>query len=150
MNAGLLVARVVHILSAAVWVGGTVFLVAVAVPYARTLEPERRTEVVAALGRRFRPVAWTALAGLAASGLYTMHIYGLLSPAALRASEYGQGLLLKVVLAAVVVVLAAIHDLVLGPRFERTGTGRGAIVALARANFALTIAVLVLGVLLAH
>jgi copper resistance protein D len=150
MAADLLVARIVHILSAAVWVGGTVFLVAVAVPFARTFPPEERTRVAAAIGRRFRPVAWGALIGLVASGVYTMYDYGLLSWTALRASDYGNTLLVKVSGAALMLVLALVHDFVLGPRLERTGHGRGTLLALARANGVLTVLVLVLGVVLAH
>lgn len=150
MAGDLLVARIVHILAAAVWIGGTVFLAAVAVPYARTLDEARRSEVVTALGRRFRPVAWTALAASAASGLYTMYRFGLMNWASLRAAEYGNGLLIKIGFAAIVIVLAAIHDFVLGPRFERTGRGRGALIAIARCNGVLSLLVLVLGVLLAH
>ena len=70
MAGDLILARVIHILAAAVWIGGTVFLAAVAVPYARTLDDQRRTEVVTALGRRFRPVAWTALVLSAARGVH--------------------------------------------------------------------------------
>jgi putative copper export protein len=79
-----------------------------------------------------------------------MHRFGLLSLGALRASEYGRGLLLKLGFAGLILVLAAWHDFVLGPRYERTGQGRGALIAVGRTNGVLTIVVLVLGVLLAH
>jgi uncharacterized membrane protein len=150
MAADLVIARIVHILGAAVWVGGTVFIAAVAVPYARTLDEARRSELVAAIGRRFRPVAWTALAASVGSGLFTMQRFGLLRWEMLRAGEYGNGLLIKLGLVAVVLVLAALHDFVLGPRYERTGAGRSALVAIGRTNGVLTLLVLVLGVLLAH
>jgi uncharacterized membrane protein len=150
MDGGLVLARIVHILGAAIWIGGTVFLAAVAVPYARTLDDDRRTELVSALGRRFRRVSWTALVLSAASGLYTMYRFGLFNWKLLRAGEYGNGLIIKLSIVVVILVLAALHDFVLGPRYERTGTGRGALVALARTNAVLTLLVLCLGVLLAH
>jgi copper transport protein len=150
MAADLIVARIVHIVSAAIWFGGTLFLAAVAVPYARTLEESERSRLVTELGRRFRPVSWGALIGLLASGIYTMHKFGLLSLGALRSSEYGKGLLVKLGFAGLILVLAAWHDFVLGPRYERTGQGRGALIAIGRTNGILTIVVLVLGVVLAH
>lgn len=152
MAADLIVARIVHILSAAVWVGGTVFLVAVAVPFARTFPPQRRTEVAAAIGRRFRPVAWTALAGLVASGLYTMQRFGLFSGTRLTAPGYGTMLLVKLAFVVVLIALSALHDFVLGPRAEvaHNGGRRGLLLTLARINGVLTLVIPVIGVLLAH
>jgi len=48
--------RIVHVLAAAVWIGGTVILVFVAVPYARSLTGELRAQALAALGRGWRPL----------------------------------------------------------------------------------------------
>lgn len=36
----IMIARIAHVPEAMMWVGGTVFLVAVGVPYARSLGPE--------------------------------------------------------------------------------------------------------------
>jgi putative copper export protein len=137
------------VLSAAVWVGGTVFLVAVAVPYARSLGEQRRTEVAAAIGRRFRPVAWTAMAGLVGSGLYMLQKLGYLD-GRLTSTSNGRLMLAKLALVALLVALSALHDFVLGPRLERGGTSSSAFVILARTSGLLTIAVPVIGVLLAH
>ena len=150
MAGDLVAARVVHILSAAIWVGGTVFLVAVAVPFARTFPPERRTEIASAIGRRFRPLAWTALGGLVASGLYTMQRLALFSSDRLTDSSYGRTLLVKLVLVALLIVLAVVHDFVLGPRAERDHNGRGLLLTLARINGVLTLVIPIIGVLLAH
>lgn len=142
--------RVVHVLSATVWVGGTVFLVAVAVPYARSLGPERRSEVTGEIGRRFRPVAWTALAGLVLSGLYLLEDLGYLDASVLTGTADGRLLLAKLGLVALLIALTAAHDFVLGPRVAGGGGNRSAVVTLARANGLLTIVVPVIGVLLAH
>ena len=150
MPTDLVVARVVHILSAAIWVGGTVFVVAVAVPFARTFPAEQRSQIAAAIGRRFRPVAWSALIGLVGSGVYTMHSFGLFSGGRLTGSSYGTMLIVKLVLVAVLIALAAVHDFVLGPRVEHDGTGRNMLLTLARINGVLTVVIPVIGVLLAH
>jgi putative copper export protein len=137
------------VLSAAVWVGGTVFLVAVAVPYARSLGDDRRTEVAAAIGRRFRPVAWTAMAGLVVSGLYMLQKLGYLD-AGLSSTPDGRLMLVKLACVALLIILSAVHDFVLGPRLERGATTSSAFVVLARASGVLTLIVPVIGVLLAH
>jgi putative copper export protein len=137
------------VLSAAVWVGGTVFLVAVAVPYARSLGEARRTEVAAAIGRRFRPVAWTAMAGLVLSGLYMLQKLGYLD-AGLLSSPDGRLMFAKLILVALLIALSAFHDFVLGPRLERGEPTSSTFVVLARASGVLTLIVPVIGVLLAH
>jgi putative copper resistance protein D len=142
----MLLARIVHVLAMAVWVGGTVFLVAVAVPFARSFGPDRRTEIAAAIGRRFRPVAWTALAALVASGVYMM-----LRLDRLAASHPDRGSLIgKLVLVGAILVLSALHDFVIGPRVERDASSRRTLLVLARTNGVLTLAIPVIGVLLAH
>ena len=148
-GSGILVARVVHVLAAAVWVGGTIFLVAVAVPYARSLGDERRTAVAAAIGRRFRPVAWTAMAGLVGSGLYLLQKLGYLG-GDLTSTSGGRLMLVKLGLVALLIALSAVHDFVLGPRLERGTPASGTFVVLARSTGVLTLIVPVIGVLLAH
>jgi copper resistance protein D len=140
---------VIHVLSAAVWVGGTVFLVAVAVPYARSLGGEQRTAVAAAIGRRFRPVAWTAMAGLVLSGLYMLQTLGYLD-AGLTSTSNGRLMLAKLVMVALLIGLSAVHDFVLGPRLERGAATSSMFVVLARSSGVLTLIVPVIGVLLAH
>jgi putative copper export protein len=137
------------VLSAAVWVGGTVFLVAVAVPYARSLGEERRTAAAAAIGRRFRPVAWTSMAGLVGSGLYMFQKLGYLD-AGLISTPDGRLMLAKLVLVAVLVAFSGVHDFVLGPRLERGEPTGSTFVILARGSGVLTLIVPVIGVLLAH
>ena len=53
--------RVVHLLAAAVWVGGTVALVFVAVPPVQRLESEARARTLRAFGERWRPIGWSSL-----------------------------------------------------------------------------------------
>src|SRR6478672_7102465 len=54
--------RILHVLSACVWVGGTVALVFIGVPAIRQLEGEARATAMRALGRRWRPIGWRAMA----------------------------------------------------------------------------------------
>src|SRR3954452_14205133 len=67
--------RIVHLLSATVWVGGTVALVFVGVPAIRTLEGEARATALRALGRRWRPLCWRAMGIAIPSGLWLTHLH---------------------------------------------------------------------------
>ncbi len=139
---------VLHMLAAAVWVGGTVALVFVGVPVVARLEGEARSRSMRELGRRWRPIGYGALLVLGVTGV----------PLATNGWDAGPGfrwtLLAKVVSAALLAGLAALHDFVLGPRLSRevrAGLGqrsRPLLVAVGRAAFAFTIVVPVLGVAL--
>ena len=86
--------RVVHLLSATVWVGGTVALVFVGVPAIRNLEGEARATAMRTLGRRWRPLGWSAMAVAIVSGLWLTHLHGGLNSAALS-TDFDRTLILK-------------------------------------------------------
>ena len=146
--------RVVHLLSATIWVGGTIVLVFVGVPAIRTLEGEARATAMRALGRRWRPLGWSAKGIAILSGLWLTHLHGGLSSAALS-TDFDRTLILKSVLVALLVVGALIHDYVLGPRLQRelrasdpqAPATRRRLVFVGWFNFSLTIAVPILGAL---
>lgn len=138
----------VHLLAAAVWVGGTVALVFVAVPVVARLEGDARARSMRLLGRRWRPLGYGSLLVLGVTGV----------PLAANDWDAGSGfrwtLLAKVVSAIALVALAALHDFVLGPRLARElREGRGPrtrplLVVVGRAAFAFTVAVPLLGLAL--
>jgi len=138
----------VHLLAAAVWVGGTVALVFVGVPVVAGLEGETRSRSMRALGRRWRPLGYGALLVLGVTGV----------PLAMDEWNAGPGfrwtLLAKVCSAVALAGLAVLHDYVLGPRLSRElregrpPATRPLLVAVGRAAFAFTIAVPLLGVAL--
>ena len=139
----------VHLLAAAVWVGGTVALVFVGVPVVRTLEGETRARAMKLLGQRWRPIGYGALFVLGVTGV----------PLAAREWNSGEGfhwvLLAKVVLAASLLTVSYVHNFVLGPRVAaemRTGSRASyrKLVVVGWISFALTLAVPVLGVVLAR
>jgi putative copper export protein len=140
---------VVHLLAAAVWVGGTVALVFVGVPVVRMLEGETRARAMRALGRRWRPIGWSAMGVAIATGL---------ALAALELddaeSAFDEVLQAKVVAVVLLVAASAVHDFVLGPRLAaqiRAGeppTLRPRLIAVGWVAFALTVTVPVLGVVL--
>ncbi len=139
----------VHLLAAAVWVGGTVALVFVGVPVVRTLEGEARARALKMLGTRWRPIGYGALGAAVVTGL-------LLADDDLGDASAGFGVVLAVKMATVALMigLSLFHDFVLGPRLAaqmRAGeppTERPRLILVGRIAFVLTIAVPVLGVAL--
>ncbi|HJQ68055.1 MAG TPA: CopD family protein [Blastocatellia bacterium] len=59
----------IHILMAAIWVGGLVYTAAIAVPFAVSRGGEERQRILRGLGRRFRPIGWGAIILLVITGL---------------------------------------------------------------------------------
>jgi copper resistance protein D len=112
-----------HLLAATVWVGGSLAIPLVITPVIRTkLPPERRIEMIAAMGARFRPYGWAALIVLALTGMRRL----MLAFAgqhdvwrALHETPYGQALRAKILLFIVLVGIQALHDFVLGPRLKQ-------------------------------
>jgi putative copper export protein len=145
--------RIAHVLSASIWVGGTVALVFVGVPAIRRLEGEARATAMRALGRRWRPLGWSAMGVAIVSGLWLTEQHGGLNREALD-TEFDRWLIAKSALVALLVVGALLHDYVLGPRLQRQLRARSAeapatrrrLVVVGWLNFALTLAVPVLGV----
>jgi uncharacterized membrane protein len=110
----------VHVLAAAVWIGGSIALIFTAVPVLRRLPREERAESVRALGRRWKPIGWAALVLLGASGAWLAFGYwGADDADFLFHTETGHLLIAKAALYLVLVTSAGLHDFVLGPRLNR-------------------------------
>lgn len=147
------VLRVIHLMSATIWVGGTIVLVFVGVPAIRKLEGEARATAMRALGRRWRPLGWSAMGVAIVSGLWLTELHGGFDEGALS-TDFDRTLILKSVLVALLVVGALIHDYVLGPRLQRelrageaqAPATRKRLVIVGWFNFSLTITVPILGV----
>ncbi len=143
-----------HLLAAAVWVGGTVALVFIAVPMARQFDGADRARALRRLGQGWRPLGWSMLAILGGTGLILAGHDGVFSGAA--SAEFYAVFAVKVALVAALVVGAAVHDFWLGPglasqiRDGRPQTLRRPLVVVGWINFALTLTVPVLGTVLAH
>ncbi len=149
----LTIVRVVHLLSAAVWVGGTAALVFAGVPAIRKLEGEARALALRTLGRRWRPLGWGAMGVSILSGLWLAELHGALARGALG-TAFDRTLIAKSAVVVALCIGAAIHDFVLGPRLQRemrdsspqAPRTRQRLIAVGWLTFVLTIAVPVLGV----
>lgn len=144
--------RIAHVLSASVWVGGTVALVFVGVPAIRKLEGEARATAMRALGRRWRPLGWSAMGVAVLSGLWLTEQNGGFTRAALD-TDFDRTLIAKSVLVVLLCIGAYLHDWVLGPRLQRelrtdapqAPVTRRRLVWVGWFNFALTLLVPALG-----
>ena len=145
------VLRTVHLLAAIVWVGGTVALVFVSVPPAQRLEGPQRAAMLRELGRRWRPIGWSALAVAIATGAWIAaleHAYDT------TPTRFDVVLTVKGALVGLLAAGAYLHDFVLGPglarqiREGRPQSLRPLLVAIGRLNLLITIALPILGAVL--
>jgi uncharacterized membrane protein len=104
----------IHLLAAAVWIGGGLFANFVFTPSLAVLEPQHRGRMAATVGKRFSKLAWiTALLLLLAGFLRTpSHILFNTS------STYGLLLMLKLVVVLALVVNGIMMSIVIGPKLE--------------------------------
>jgi len=147
------VLRIVHLLAAIVWVGGTVALVFVSVPLAQRLEGAQRAAMLRGLGRRWRPLGWSALAVAIATGVW---IASLEHAFDMTPTRFDVVLAIKGVLVGLLAAGAYLHDFVLGPglarqiREGRPQSLRPVLVAIGRLNLLITISLPILGAVLSE
>jgi uncharacterized membrane protein len=142
---------VLHVLGAIVWVGGTIALTFIAVPAIRLLTGEARATAMRGLGERWRPIGWSALLAMVATGVpLASHVL----PDADTAAKAVFGV--KMALFAALIVFAYLHDFVLGPRVAREiraggpPLSRPRLVLVGWTSFTLTVSIPILGVVLAE
>ena len=110
--------RSLHLIAAAVWAGGIVFLGLAVGAARRTLGDRERIALFRQLGRRFLMVGGVALAVLIATGT-DMASDRLASFGDLFDTDYGKRLTEKLALVIAVILLTAFHSLVQGPALSR-------------------------------
>jgi copper resistance protein D len=111
--------RSLHLIAAAVWAGGMVFL-GLAVPAARrTVAADReRIALFRQLGRRFLVAGGIAMLGLIATGA-DMAADRLSAFSDLFDTDYGKRLAEKLALVIAVIALTAFHSVIQGPALSR-------------------------------
>jgi putative copper resistance protein D len=100
----------VHLLSAAIWVGGSIFIGIVFSPLLKTMSDsvEQRLQIMIKVGKRFNKIAVPSLIILIVTGLYNSHIL-LNKPELLFATSYGNFLIIKIILVISLIITYAIH-----------------------------------------
>jgi copper resistance protein D len=135
-----LLLRWVHVLAAITWIGGMLFVALVLVPVTRREDPALRARLFHAVGVRFRTVGWIAVGLLVATGLGNLWLrpYLWASPR----------LRWKLGLVALALILAILHDFVLGPRSGAPGADPSVRISaswLARINVLVVLVIVLLG-----
>ena len=130
-------------LAAITWIGGMLFVALVLVPVTRREEPALRARLFHAVGLRFRTIGWIAVGLLVVTGLGNLWLnpYLWLAPR----------LHWKLGLVALALLLAVLHDFVLGPRAGAPGadpTVRVRASWLARINVLVVSVIVLLGLAL--
>jgi putative copper export protein len=112
------IVRTLHLLGAAVWAGGIVFLGVAATVARRSVPPRERIAFFRLLGRRFLMLAGAAMLLLIATGI-DMASDRLPVWSDLWDTNYGERLQEKLGLVILVIGLTAFHSFVQGPALSR-------------------------------
>lgn len=104
-----------HILAAAVWIGGMIFLAAVLLPSIKK-HPEKAI-LIHSVGLKFRTVGWIVLTLLLVTGLLNTHLRQIeFSWEGLSGSRFGQLISFKLVIFAVTAIISIAHDFYIGTK----------------------------------
>ena len=100
----------IHLISAAIWVGGSLFIGIVFSPLLKTMTNslEERMQIMIRVGRRFNKIAVPSLIILMATGLYSSHVL-LGKPELLVATSYGVFLIIKIILVIALIITYIVH-----------------------------------------
>jgi len=149
-----------HILAAATWIGGMLFVTLVVAPWLRRGDRANAAPFLRETGARFRNVAWACFAIMLVTGAFNLWVRGV-RPADLAdpvwlASPFGAAVVLKLSVFVLVLAVSGVHDFVVGPRAtaaiaraprsHEAGRLRRQATLLGRANVVLALVLVALGV----
>ena len=109
-----------HVLAAGGWLGSLVVLATMGLPALRHIDPTRRSAMAALLVNRFSVTALTCATLVLITGAISAWLHLGMLPA-LWQTTYGQTLLIKLGVLALVAIIGAYHWRVARPSLERTG-----------------------------
>ncbi len=100
----------IHLVAAAIWVGGSIFIGIVFSPILKTITTsiEERIQIMIKVGKRFNKIAVPSLIILMITGLYNSHLL-LSKPDLLMATSYGTFLTIKILLVIALIITYSIH-----------------------------------------
>jgi copper resistance protein D len=64
----------IHILMAAIWVGGLIYTSAIVIPYALSKQGEERQQIIRGMARRFRKIGWVSIIILILTGIGNLYL----------------------------------------------------------------------------
>jgi uncharacterized membrane protein len=158
MFIGIVLNAWLHIMAAVIWVGGAYFISRVMAPAAAVLAPPEAGKLNQAVSKVWVPTAWVSIALVVLTGLTRVIGLRLYVPDILFGTAYGNVLLLKLLLVAAMIFVAAvitqtgadIAKMAAGgpPPADRLRAAQGRIMKLAATNIMLGSVVILLSVAL--
>ncbi len=109
----------IHLVSAAVWVGGSLFIGAVLTPILKkmSLSLEERIQMMVKIGRQFNKIAVPSLIILIVTGLYNSS-FVLSNPDLLFSTSYGSFLFIKIILVIALIIAFVAHIRIIRKEIE--------------------------------
>jgi len=100
----------IHLVSASIWIGGSLFIGVVLSPLLKTMSNsiEERLQIMIRVGKRFNKIAVPSLIILIGTGLYNSHML-LTKPDLLVSTSYGTFLLVKIILVILLIITYVVH-----------------------------------------
>ncbi len=100
----------IHLTSAAIWVGGSLFIGVVLAPVLKTMSfsLEERLQMMIRVGRRFNKIAIPSLIILIGTGIYNSYSF-FDNSNLLFSTDYGNWLLIKIILVIALIITYIIH-----------------------------------------
>ena len=100
----------IHLVSAAIWVGGSLFIGAVLTPILKkmSMSLEERIQMMIKVGRQFNKIAVPSLIILIATGIYNSS-FVLSNPDLLFSTSYGIFLFIKIILVIALIIAFVAH-----------------------------------------
>jgi len=109
----------IHLISASIWVGGSLFLGIVFSPLLKSMfdSVEERLQIMIKVGKRFNKIAVPSLIILIGTGLYNSHQL-LIKPELLIATSYGNFLIIKIILVFALIITYVVHVRIIRKEIE--------------------------------
>ena len=107
-----------HLVARCIWLGGLAYLGYALLPLLPAVEPDRNSQILTLLLRRFYPLMLGSLGVFLVSGLYLIET-SLGSPQQLITEPYGRTLLVEVILVVAMILLSSYALFILHPKLTR-------------------------------
>ena len=110
----------IHLVCAAIWVGGSLFIAMVFAPLLKTMAPtvEERLQIMIKVGRRFNKIAIPSLVILIATGIFNVHQM-ILRPDFLLSTSYGLMVVIKIILVIALLISFGAHVRIIRKEVEQ-------------------------------
>lgn len=114
-----------HLVSASIWVGGSLFIGVVLAPMLKTISDsvEERLGIMIRVGRKFNKIAIPSLVILIATGIYNSQNI-LNRPDLIFSTNYGIILSIKIILVISLIVVFVAHTRIIRPEIENKITSK--------------------------